>query len=223
VGRLCPARADTAPWCQSLRHRKEAVEALHGQTSGAFAVLEYRSEASTRKRVSGQNSASCGGSSEIRMANPMEGGGCDRISLWRGLDVTENHAPRTGNPENVGSMRASDRQRISLTGSCLCGAVRYEASGTPKAFDLCHCSRCRKSSGSAFVAELVFDASEFRWARGESLVRTYEAPVRERPPGYRRTFCAVCGGPVPTVVGNMIRIVGGTRGSRTDAGAGSAP
>jgi hypothetical protein len=157
------------------------------------------------------------------MANPMEGGGCDRISLWRGLDVTENHAPRTGNPENVGSMRASDRQRISLTGSCLCGAVRYEASGTPKAFDLCHCSRCRKSSGSAFVAELVFDASEFRWARGESLVRTYEAPVRERPPGYRRTFCAVCGGPVPTVVGNMIRIVGGTRGSRTDAGAGSAP
>jgi len=29
VGRLCPARADTASCCQSLRHRKEAVEALH--------------------------------------------------------------------------------------------------------------------------------------------------------------------------------------------------
>jgi len=107
-------------------------------------------------------------------------------------------------------MRASDRQSISLTGSCLCGAVRYEASGTPTAFDLCHCSRCRKSSGSAFLAELVFAVSEFRWASGESLVRTYEAPIREQPPGYRRTFCTICGGPVPTVVGNMIKIVGGT-------------
>ena len=107
-------------------------------------------------------------------------------------------------------MLAGDRQPISLTGSCLCGAVRYEASGTATAFDLCHCSLCRKSSGSAFVAELVFDASEFRWASGESLVRTYQAPIRERPPGYRRTFCTVCGGPVPTVVGNIIKIVGGT-------------
>jgi hypothetical protein len=34
-GRLCPARADAAPCCQSLRHREEAVEALHDQTSGA--------------------------------------------------------------------------------------------------------------------------------------------------------------------------------------------
>src|SRR5262249_48535621 len=97
-----------------------------------------------------------------------------------------------------------------LTGSRLCGAVQYEASGTPVAFDLCHCSRCRKSGSSAFIAELVFDASDFRWAMGESLVRTYEAPVREKPPGYRRPFCKMCGGPVPTVAGNIIKIMGGT-------------
>jgi hypothetical protein len=35
-----------------------------------------------------------------------------------------------------------------MKGSCLCGAVRYEVTGTPTAFDLDHCSRCRKSSGS---------------------------------------------------------------------------
>ena len=60
LGQLCPARADTAPCCQSLRHRKEAVEALHGQTSGAFAVLEYRSEASTRGQELGGHSAERG-------------------------------------------------------------------------------------------------------------------------------------------------------------------
>jgi hypothetical protein len=42
------------------------------------------------------------------------------------------------------------------------------------------------------------------------LVRTYEAPVREEPPGYRRTFCIVCGGPVPTVDRGMISVPAGT-------------
>ena len=98
----------------------------------------------------------------------------------------------------------------SLRGSCLCGAVQYKVTGAPTAFDLDHCSRCRKSSGSAFKAELIFDAVEFEWVRGETLVRTYEAPVRETRPGYRRTFCIACWGPVPTVDQGMINVPAGT-------------
>ena len=64
------------------------------------------------------------------------------------------------------------------------GAV--QSTGTPTAFDLCHCSRCREASGSAFLAELEFKAAEFEWVCGQSLVRTYEAPVRRTPPGYVR-------------------------------------
>jgi hypothetical protein len=45
---------------------------------------------------------------------------------------------------------------------------------------------------------------------GTSLIKTYEAPVRVKPPGYRRTFCGVCGGPVPTVDRGVIRIPAGT-------------
>ena len=97
-----------------------------------------------------------------------------------------------------------------MKGSCLCGAVRYEVTGIPTAFDLDHCSRCRKSSGSAFKAELVFKAAGFEWIGGQSLVKTYEASVRRRPPGYRRTFCAVCGGPVPTVDGDIVNVPAGT-------------
>jgi len=70
-----------------------------------------------------------------------------------------------------------------MKGTCLCGAVRYEVMGTPTAFDLCHCSRCRESSGSAFIAELVFEAAQFEWISGASVVKTYEAPVRMKPPG----------------------------------------
>jgi hypothetical protein len=72
-----------------------------------------------------------------------------------------------------------------LKGSCLCGAVKYEVTGTPTAFDLCHCSRCRESSGSAFIAELAFEAAEFEWVSGRSLIKTYQAAVRRKPPGYR--------------------------------------
>jgi len=93
---------------------------------------------------------------------------------------------------------------------CLCGPVQYEVKGTPTAFDLCHCSRCREASGSAFVAELVFKAAQFEWVTGGSLVKTYAAPVRMKPPGYRRTFCEICGGPLPTVDRDVIRILAGT-------------
>src|SRR5262249_50295116 len=82
----------------------------------------------------------------------------------------------------------------SLRESCLCAAVQYAVRSNPMAFDLDHCSRCRKSSGSAFKAELIFEAAEFEWVSGGSLVKPYEAPVRKEPPGYRRTFCTVCGG-----------------------------
>ena len=91
-----------------------------------------------------------------------------------------------------------------MKGRCLCGAVRFKLSGTPTAFDLCHCSRCREASGSAFLAELEFNAPEFEWVSGQSLVKTYEAPVLKTPPGYRRTFCTLCGGPVPRVDRDII-------------------
>ena len=48
-----------------------------------------------------------------------------------------------------------------MKGSCLCGVVRFSVTGTPIAFDLCHCLRCRASSGSAFLAELEFTTAEF--------------------------------------------------------------
>jgi len=37
-----------------------------------------------------------------------------------------------------------------LKGSCLCGGVKYEIDGGLGAVTNCHCSLCRKMSGSAF-------------------------------------------------------------------------
>jgi hypothetical protein len=37
-----------------------------------------------------------------------------------------------------------------ITGSCLCGAVRYEATGPAGPMVHCHCRTCRKAHGTAF-------------------------------------------------------------------------
>jgi hypothetical protein len=97
-----------------------------------------------------------------------------------------------------------------MRGSCLCGGVSFEAADKLIRFALDHCTRCQKSTGSAFGAWIICEREGFRWVGGESLVRRYVAPVRDTPPGYPRTFCAVCGGPVPYVDENFVGIPAGT-------------
>jgi hypothetical protein len=97
-----------------------------------------------------------------------------------------------------------------MKGSCLCGDVQFEVSGRPMRFGFDHCSRCRKSSGSAFATWMICRPADFRFVRGAELVRVFEMPVRETPPGYRRAFCGRCGGPVPLNFGEWVGIPAGT-------------
>ncbi len=46
--------------------------------------------------------------------------------------------------------------------SCLCGAVAFEVEGPFERFLNCHCSRCRKATGTAHSCEVIVPASAFR-------------------------------------------------------------
>ena len=74
------------------------------------------------------------------------------------------------------------------TGHCLCGAVRYEATGKPLNTSLCHCEDCRRASGSPFQGWVFFRSSNFRILTGELRIHAYE--------GRERSFCAQCGSPL---------------------------
>lgn len=89
-----------------------------------------------------------------------------------------------------------------IRGSCLCGGVKFEITRAVGPFELCHCGRCRKASGSAFVAGLGVKRADFRLVQGRDLIETFEAPVREFPPPYRAHFCRRCGSPVPDAAGD---------------------
>ena len=46
-----------------------------------------------------------------------------------------------------------------ITGGCLCGAVRYTANGPSLRMHLCHCRDCKRFTGTAFGAGIVFPAT----------------------------------------------------------------
>ncbi|MBF7728936.1 GFA family protein [Pseudomonas sp. N040] len=78
-----------------------------------------------------------------------------------------------------------------ITGSCLCGGVRYEYDGCIEEISLCHCSQCRKAQGSAYVAVSPVDSARLRMVRGQELLREYRAV-----PHKARVFCSNCGSPI---------------------------
>lgn len=78
-----------------------------------------------------------------------------------------------------------------IRGSCLCGEVKFELAGSLIRPLNCHCSRCRKQHGAAFRSRVRVKADDFRWIRGESLVKYFESS-----PGFFRGFCSTCGSPV---------------------------
>ena len=84
--------------------------------------------------------------------------------------------------------------RSGIRGSCLCGGVEFEISPPYLFFHYCHCSRCRKSSGSAHAANILLRKEQFAWTRGEELVRRWEHPGAKR---FCTGFCDVCGSSLP--------------------------
>jgi len=76
-------------------------------------------------------------------------------------------------------------------GSCLCGAVEYEVTGPLGPIIYCHCSRCRKANGSAFLAVAAVAAPDFHITKGEAALRSYRNDA-----GVHRVFCGNCGSPI---------------------------
>jgi hypothetical protein len=76
-----------------------------------------------------------------------------------------------------------------LHGSCLCGGVRFEVRAPFRRANHCHCSRCRKHSGTFGLTQGRVPREGFELLVGEELLRVW------RPPdgGAVKAFCSVCG------------------------------
>ncbi len=79
-------------------------------------------------------------------------------------------------------------------GSCFCGTVEYEISDNLGIFQYCHCSRCRKFTGSGYAANLLVRPEHFRWLTGEDKVGTF---TPEETKYLTTAFCKNCGSSLP--------------------------
>jgi hypothetical protein len=75
---------------------------------------------------------------------------------------------------------------LGYAGGCLCGRVRYQASGEVTNLCFCHCSSCRRATGAPMVPWATFATQNF------SIVRGQLAQYRSSP-SVTRGFCADCG------------------------------
>ena len=80
-----------------------------------------------------------------------------------------------------------------LTGSCLCGAIRYSVDVPIKELRACHCTHCQKASGSAGSVNAVIPSAAFHLTQGT--LKRYDARAESGRTLYR-FFCGDCGSPI---------------------------
>lgn len=77
----------------------------------------------------------------------------------------------------------------TLTGGCLCGTVRYEASGAPSLSAICHCRMCQRASGAPYMGLLFMPSNNVRVIKGGP-------HIYQSSPTSNRHFCGQCGSPL---------------------------
>ncbi|HET6638466.1 MAG TPA: GFA family protein [Gemmatimonadota bacterium] len=90
-----------------------------------------------------------------------------------------------------------------LEGGCACGEVRYRLTDSPMFVHCCHCLNCQRQTGTAFVLNMMIEAS-----RVELLSGTPTAVAVPREHGLHEIFrCPTCEVAVWSVYGGRSEVL----------------
>lgn len=78
-------------------------------------------------------------------------------------------------------------------GSCFCGAVKIEVTGSPEAMGYCHCRSCRSWSGGPVNAFSLWQPDAVAVVAGAEAIATFA-----KTPASERQYCMRCGGHLMT-------------------------
>lgn len=84
-----------------------------------------------------------------------------------------------------------------MNGKCLCGAVEFSLSGEIPNLYQCHCSLCRKVTGSSANAAFRINRDQFEWRKGTDNISEFSSQD-----GFKSHFCSTCGSPLPNLTAN---------------------
>ena len=78
----------------------------------------------------------------------------------------------------------------AVQGSCHCGSVKWEFDMPIKVAVMCHCTLCRKLSGTDYSCHVFIAENQFRLLQGEESLSSYR-PTEDT----EKLFCKTCGAP----------------------------
>jgi hypothetical protein len=81
-----------------------------------------------------------------------------------------------------------------LEGGCLCGHIRFKATGEPGFPHTCSCSMCRKHTGALTATWVEYPSDKVEWTGPGGPPRTYRSSS-----GSSRAFCGECGGSIGAI------------------------
>ncbi|KAK7063888.1 Mss4-like protein [Favolaschia claudopus] len=85
--------------------------------------------------------------------------------------------------------------QLQHSGTCYCGSVSYTVTGNPTLSAFCHCTRCQRMNGAAFIWTIHFPATAFIWTHSEPhsvALNSYAAEDKPWKTRYRCKNCGVC-------------------------------
>jgi hypothetical protein len=73
----------------------------------------------------------------------------------------------------------------------------------------CHCSRCRKGTGTGHATNLAATPDRLQWLSGEHAISRYDLPTAK---SFGKWFCSQCGSPLPRLTrsGQLVIIPAGS-------------
>ena len=83
---------------------------------------------------------------------------------------------------------------MNHSGSCFCGAVEVEVTGTPEGMGYCHCRSCRSWSGGPVNAFTLWKPEAVKIKSGKQYLANFQKTEVSN-----RQYCTKCGGHLMTI------------------------
>jgi hypothetical protein len=95
----------------------------------------------------------------------------------------------------------------NYSGECLCTKTRYLITAkAPTAMFFCHCSLCRKETGTLFGANIFFENGKLSFIFGAENISFFNLKDTK----HSRAFCKICASPLPREENGQIILPAGT-------------
>ena len=103
-----------------------------------------------------------------------------------------------------------------MTATCACGQASITVNALPAAHGICHCTNCKRRTGSAFGISAYFDRTAVVACEGQTSIYAFHHASQGHDQA--RHFCVLCGTTLYWIVSTLPEMIGIAGGCFADEG-----